>query len=472
VPLITDYRHCTEDQNIIIDNMKRNLGQKRGIEQQYQSLEAEIQSYQKEVAEAGDYCRGSFEEPEYRRRKAYCQAKQIELDNLQQALEKRRVDLDARDAERRKEAQELKTRYDDLGQRVKIIEEKMANLPLVGEIAARCRRQSDRKNVAKCLTDGWKVADAQLRLYLDLQTGDAFRDGDTLRKAAKESAWPLLDRIQIALAVFLGELGRFREGAALIAQVKTRQISERLLHAMEHRLIQLGKQQASLPGVSPQAKAITDELRISHLSMQGRAAVMLGLLNYREGRYQGSLIYFTEAQKRHPEDQGIRDLIFLVAQAELSRQELAKEKNPAADGPARIFQREGAIAATKLGLFLIDCNQALQAEAALGLARERIFYTLKSKNWSWEVGDLHVTDGLIRKVRQEGTGDMAKPPGQRYFDTMTKADLMLDALQYGQKSWNRSLRFLEIARSADPYNPVILEAYNELSLIAARTGQE
>jgi hypothetical protein len=81
------------------------------------------------------------------------------------------------------------------------------------------------------------------------------------------------------------------------------------------------------------------------------------------------------------------------------------------------------------------------------------------------VPDLKLMDEMIAQVRSEGTAAMAR--GVRVPHRWTKAEFMLDALAYGQKSWPRSLRYLEIAMKADPNNPRVREAYDELSAIAA-----
>ncbi|MCK6450738.1 MAG: hypothetical protein L6R19_07760 [Alphaproteobacteria bacterium] len=72
---------------------------------------------------------------------------------------------------------------------------------------------------------------------------------------------------------------------------------------------------------------------------------------------------------------------------------------------------------------------------------------------------------MIDVARKRGTAKLAQ--GTRITDRWTKADFMLDALSYGQRSWPRSLRYLETAMKAAPKDPRLREAYDELSAIAA-----
>lgn len=303
------------------------------------------------------------------------------------------------------------------------------------------------------------AADLERQLLL-LETGDAFRGGDDLRRRIARASWPVLDKVHAVLATFLGEIGRYRDGAAAIGQVRRSQPTDQVALTIEVKLTELAQRQAAQPLVTPEARDIERELKISHLSLEGRTDVMLGLISYREGEHREAMDYLARAQKLHPDDAGVRDLMFLVSRVQAAR---AQQPNAGANWTTRVFQRQGALAAWNLGLLLIEGGQAAQADVALGEARERMLRA------GAQPGDfnLELIGGLQRRVRGEGTAGMTAPSIPRIYDGTSKADLMLDALEYGQKSWTRSLRFLEIAMTAAPDNSRIREAYNELSLIAA-----
>jgi tetratricopeptide (TPR) repeat protein len=464
--MIATHRQLSAERQRIIGDMQRNLALKRAIEKDYATLAADTKTYRRDVDAATRFCRGRFDEPEYRRRKAICEAKQAELDKRQAELEQRKRELDARDGTRQKDALRLKAAFDALGQRTKTIEDSMARFGPFASINARCRQQGDPQAVSQCLDEGWTAVAEQTRQVLDLQTGDAFREGDDLRRAIAQSTWSLPDKVLATLASFLADIGRYGDAAAIIGRVKSRQPADQLLISTEARLVELAHRAAQHPGASQNARDLAEQLKISHLSMQARTAVLLSLLYFREGNYERSLAYLVDAQKSHPADGGIADMIFLTSQAELAREERA-QRGALTERAARVLQREGALAALNLGFLLIDSDSALQAEIALSTARERIATARETADWSlWRVPTLDVIDKLIQRVRTEGTTVMAQA-APRVADRWTKADFMLDALAYGQKSWSRSLQYLEIARAAHPENPRIREAYDELSMIAA-----
>ena len=112
--LIATHRQLTAERQRIIGDMQRNLALKRAIEKDYATLAVDTKSYGRDVEVNTRFCRGRFDEPEYRRRKAICEAKQAELDTRQAELERRKRELNSRDAARQKEALGLKASYDAL----------------------------------------------------------------------------------------------------------------------------------------------------------------------------------------------------------------------------------------------------------------------------------------------------------------------------------------------------------------------
>jgi len=44
------------------------------------------------------------------------------------------------------------------------------------------------------------------------------------------------------------------------------------------------------------------------------------------------------------------------------------------------------------------------------------------------------------------------------YDGVSEADILLDALEYGQQDWQRSMQFLKLAHKAEPNNEQISEA--------------
>lgn len=462
--LVESYRQLASERQRMLQALERNLALKRSIEDQYATLAVDLSQFRRDAAVATELCSGRFDEPEYRRRKDMCAIMQAELDARHDALERRKREIDARERERHDEAVRMKAAYDALEQRIKALGDAIGRAPALAAISARCRTQAETTAVSQCLHEGWSRA-AETRAFVDLQTGDAFGDGSTVRRSIDAGAWPVLDKFEAMTATYLAELGRYRDAALIVQRIRAKHPSDPLLQSLEARLAGLAERVATAPAASPQIRTLAEELRIAHLPMQGRAAVLLALLAFREGDYDRSLNFLRDAEKSQPADAGIRDMIFLAEQARQTRAERGQPEAPT-DRPARVMQREGALAATNLGFFLIEADNAVLTELALGEARERVAKIRSSMYWPpWSVPDLKLMDEMIAQVRSEGTAAMAR--GVRVTHRWTKAEFMLDALAYGQKSWPRSLRYLEIAMKADPNNPRVREAYDELSAIAA-----
>jgi hypothetical protein len=150
-----------------------------------------------------------------------------------------------------------------------------------------------------------------------------------------------------------------------------------------------------------------------------------------------------------------------VQQAELDRQDPVAARRR----DARIFRAQGAAAAMMLGTQLVSAGDYQGAEIVLREAHEKIRRLPGQNDFA-----LMVNDGLAKRVsadRQSGDKSMVSPPGKRDFDKFSKVDLMLMALEYGQKDWSRSLFFLETALRSDRTNINLNAAYYELKKIAA-----
>ena len=467
--LVAEHAEISAERLQIIQSMKSNLALKRSIEQDYRAVDADTERYRHDVSEATAFCTGRFDDEEYRRRTAICQQKQRELDQRHEQIEARRSNLDRQDKARQAEALKLKASYDALGQRAKTIEDSISAASPFAGVAERCRKEEkDADAVSQCIDRGWTEAAGEVRDYLNLETGDAFTEGVDWREQIDAKQWPLSDKIQATLAVLLADTGRYAEAALLLGSVAQRKPGDPLLVSATATLLQLAQREARHIGVSGNARDVLAELKISNLSRAAQVDVLQGILLFREGNYDGAVDRFGAARKRHPSDAGLRDMSFLVGQILASR----AEPKPSPARIARVLQREGVLAAEGLAVFLMECGDTAKAELALGVSRERLSKAMKAmpSPHPIDVANLGSVERLGARLRDEGTQSMMKPPGRRYFDGLSKADLMLDALSFGLKSWDGSLRYLEIARAADPENPRIREAYDELAAIARKAA--
>jgi len=467
--LVAEHAEITAKRLLIIQSMKSNLALKRSIENDYRAVDADTERYRRDVREATAFCTGRFDDEEYRRRTAICQQKQRELDQRHEEIEARRKDLARRDKARQAEAVKLKASYDALGQRATTIEDSISEASPFAGVAQRCRKEEkDADAISQCIDRGWAEAAGEVRDYLNLETGEAFTQGVDWREQIDAKQWPLSDKIQATLAVLLADTGRYAEAARLMGSVAQRKPGDPFLESATATFLQLAQGRAGHTGVSGAARDVLAELKISHLSPAAQVDVLQGILLFREGDYDGAVNRFGAARRRHPSDVGLQDMSFLVGQAVAAR----VGAKPGPTRAARLFQREGVLAAEGLAVFLMECGDTPKAELALGVTRERLSKAMKAMPSPdpIDLANLGSVERMGARLRDEGTQSMTRPAGRRYFDGLSKADLMLDALSFGQKSWDSSLRYLEIARAADPGNPRIREAYDELAAIARKAA--
>ncbi|MBS0520646.1 MAG: hypothetical protein JSR90_18255 [Proteobacteria bacterium] len=464
--LVAEHAAISAKRQGLIEDMRANVAQKRAIEKEYAAVDADTEQYRRDVSEATAFCTGRFDDEEYRRRKAICEQKQRELDERHGRIEARRADIDRRDKARQAAAVKLKTEYDALGRRAQEIESSISAASPYAGVAERCRKeQKGTAAIDACIDRGWKEAADEVRDYLDLETGRAFTQGADWRRQIDAMPWPLQDKMEATVAVFLAEIGRYGDAAQLMGGVRARKPGDTFLDTAGATLDGLARRTSGAAGPIAGARGIADELKIAHLSSAAQADVMLGILQFREGNYAASLSMFGDARRRHPADAGLRDLSFLVGQAAA-----ALDQPPPPTRAARRMQQDGALAASGLAIFLVQTGDTAKAELALDAARERLGNTFKTTPDPAIGGLIRDVERVSALVRDEGTAKLARPAGQRFFDKRSKADLMLDALSYGQKSWSASLRYLEIARAADPGNARIRQAYDELAAIARQAS--
>lgn len=450
----------------LIAQMKENIAQKRVIEKEYAAVDADRERYRRDLAEATAFCSGRYEDAEYRRRKAICEQKKLELDERKAAIDGREAGIDRREKARLAAAAKLKAEYAALEKRGKQIEATISAAQPFGVIAERCRKeQKSAAAVSDCIDRRWAEAAGELRDYVNLETGRAFTQGEDWRAQIDAKSWPLQEKMETTVAVFLAEIGRYGDAAALMAAVKERKPGDPFLESAVDTLRGLGTRETNHAALMPAGRGIAEELKIAHLSRAAQADVMLGILLFREGNYQASLTKFADARKRYPKDEGLRDLSFLASQALAARDEPAP-----ATRAAYLMQSSGALASSRLSLFLMQAGDTKKAELSLDETRERLGTVLKAAPDPTLGSIMRQVEDLGATVREQGTVNLVRPAGQRVYDTRSKADLMLDALSYGQKSWSASLRYIEIARAANPDNVQFQRAYDELAAIARQAG--
>lgn len=298
----------------------------------------------------------------------------------------------------------------------------------------------------------------------DLFLGEGM-SGDELRKSAMPSNWPIKEIFGTVLGSYMIDTGLFGPAEIVIEMVGPEAARDPAVIAAKQRILAMRRKEAQLfTLLRPEAGRAMQDLAIGHMPMKGRAAFLIGIASFRLGQHDQALKYLKDAQQIVPGDKGIDESLVIVRAVERAAWE---RRNPETARVlyARAFRAAGAQAAHDLGLQLVSSGDYAGAEIALREARDRM---QRLGNTSGPSADLLAKfSAKVRADRAAGDRSMVDPPGTRWFDRRSKADLMFSALEYGQKDWARSLHFLESVLRADPSNNTARQAYTELKEIAA-----
>lgn len=301
--------------------------------------------------------------------------------------------------------------------------------------------------------------------FAALLGGEPYSGGDDIRALANRSDWAIVDKARGLTAALLAEAGRYRDAAIMLLGLKQRQPGDAdALARIGRKLAPPAGGTKKPPESSAAAREVLQRLNVGHLPVRAEARVLMGVQAMRDADYESAVRHLTEAQKISPHDAGLRDAIFLAGQVKRAS-EIGPPPSPL-DRRARALQHDGGMATLLLAFHLLENRQPVQAEAALLQFQERY---LRVRRSDVDTAGLPADDYIRQMIDTARTKpeSVTAPPGRRTFDHRSKADLMLDALSYGRGNWSTSLRYLEIAREADKWNPQLLDAYNELSAIAA-----
>lgn len=313
------------------------------------------------------------------------------------------------------------------------------------------------------LDDAVRRAALPTRMIAELFLGADF-PGENLWRLAATGTLNFTNTFMSALASLSGQTGAFTPALTAIELVSADAAREPAVASAKQKATALERKNAQLfTLMRPEAGRAMRELAINHLSPKGQAAFMLGVANFRLGHHEQALKYLADAQATAPGDKGIDEALIIVRAAQRTREE---QSDPVGSyiGYAWAFRGAGAQAAYDLAAQLASAGDLVGANAAMSEAARRIAMVP-----GVDKAQVRVFTNLAESMKaRSAAGDrsLVAPPGKRFFDGRSKADLMLTALEYGQKDWARSLQFLHAAREADPSNATIDAAYRELKAIA------
>jgi len=153
--LLVNFDNVATEEPGLIDALRTNLALKRWIDEQNATLKSERAANDQAVAELTAFCTGTYEEPEYSRRKAICDAKTAEYDAIGDDLKTRQDEINTKDAARLREATTLRASYESLRQRTRTIEEALAAIPAFAPVSRSCAAETGIQAKSLCLRGRW-----------------------------------------------------------------------------------------------------------------------------------------------------------------------------------------------------------------------------------------------------------------------------------------------------------------------------
>jgi hypothetical protein len=151
-------RSAREVKQIDGPKLQELLQLKRQIENDYNHLDQDMDHYKSEVEQYNSFCRGTYEESEYRRRLNICNSDGVRLDSERTNLQQRKNDIDRRDQERTREANKIYNRRQYLVQHINEIMVNLERLEKFKNANQRCANLKTLEEMSHCMQQLWDGA--------------------------------------------------------------------------------------------------------------------------------------------------------------------------------------------------------------------------------------------------------------------------------------------------------------------------
>lgn len=277
-------------------------------------------------------------------------------------------------------------------------------------------------------------------------TGEGFQYGQDLRDYTQKADWPMRAKSAFTLGIAKASRGQYNKAINYLQEAITTGPNEPLLkNALSHvKDLKAAKKVKASAG--PLARETVNPDNLAHFPIKVQAEVNLAGASIVVGDYDVAVKYMNEALETLPNDQGLRDGLLYVKQLKAARDERAAGPvDPDRYRAARV--RAKGEAAWNLGLYLSEKSDYEATVRYLKEARSLVQNDLSTR----------LIDKLIANVRT-----LPAKPIEGIPIYPSKADAILDALEYGKGDWGASLRYLEVAHNSDPSYLPVRDALNYL----------
>lgn len=277
-------------------------------------------------------------------------------------------------------------------------------------------------------------------------TGKGFEYGQDLLDYIQKADWSMRAKSAFILGILKANRGQYNEVINYLEDAVATAPNEPLLKKALANAKDLKAAKKAKASAGPLAQETVNPDDLAHFPIKVQAEVNLATASLVVGDYDAAVKYMNEALETLPDDQGLLDGLLYVKQLKAAQDErVAGSADPDLYRAVRV--RAKGEAAWKLGLYLSEKSDYEATVRYLKEARSLIQDDLSTQ----------LIDKLITDVRKIAPGPIEGMPIYP-----SKADAILDALEYGKGDWGASLRYLEAAHNSDPSNLPVRDALNYL----------
>ena len=275
-------------------------------------------------------------------------------------------------------------------------------------------------------------------------TGKGFKYSQDLMDYIKKADWPMRAKSAFTLGILKANRGQYNEAINYLQEAIATAPNEPLLKNALAHVKDLKAAQKAKASAGPLARETVNPDDLAHFPIKVQAEVNLAAASIVVGDYDAAVKYMNEALETLPGDQGLRDGLLYVRQLKAARDERAAgPPDPDRYRAARV--RAKGEAAWNLGLYLSEKSDY----------KATVRYLKEARSLIQDDSSTQLIGKLIANVRT-----LPAKPIEGIPIYPSKAEAILDALEYGKGDWGASLRYLEVAHNSDPNNLPVRDALN------------
>jgi len=282
---------------------------------------------------------------------------------------------------------------------------------------------------------------------LDVASGQAFKSNQDVIDFIEKADWTTRVKARVVLGLLMAGQGRYDEAIAYLQKAAVEESNESLITTVLENVMNLKEEKEKITqGAGHLKHSVINPDEFTYLPPQAQVDLVIAKASVSVGDYDNAVKSLHAALMVAPTDKKLRDALIYARQLKIARDEKISGKKPDPAWLEEAASRAKANAAWGLGLYLSEKGDYIGA--------------VKYLKETQQVFSDGYTNELLGKLIDNV--DTLAPLEDIVPTFPTKADAILDALEYGKGDWQRSLKYLEVAHKSDPDNMAVRDAFNYL----------